>query len=112
MTNQYNVLPNKLVAKAVVFGNELAWPAQDALKVIDFAVGAGCAISGVELWQECDGHPQWIATSDYTCEMGNNWMRYKQCCANGATLFVQRFAQEPGALFNLSWYQENETFSL
>ena len=94
------VLPPELLAKAKSLAGETAWSADDALEVIKSSSAAGVAISGVELWQEDDGFPKWIATSDYKYDKAS--AEYAALCAKSAADFVQRFRTEIGALFNLS----------
>lgn len=63
---------------------------------------------GVELWEEVDGHPRWIASSNYYCRNHTEWASYVECCAKGAMEFVDRFEHEPNPLFNLSWAHQGE----
>ena len=54
----------------------------------------GCEVVGVELWREKDGQPQWVASSDLSPESDHSAMQFIENCQN-----------EPGALFNLTWFE-------
>jgi hypothetical protein len=107
-TDALSDIPMELISRGVVLAGEYAWPAEDAIRVIDHLVRANLGVTGVELWQDSEGYPRWIATSNYNCDEAAGWAAYVECSGAGAKSFVWRFTEEPGALFNLSWYHEAE----
>ncbi len=95
------VLSTPLLAKAKILAGELAWSADDALEVINSLSASHFSVVGVELWQEHQGSPKWIATSDYNHSEDGDNKQYVELCAQSAKQFVLRFQHEPDALFNL-----------
>ena len=95
-------LTPKELAKATLLAGELAWSADDVLHVIEHLANTGYAIVGVELWQNIEGHPKWIATSNYKHDEIDDKCEYASLCAKSAKGFVNHFKHTPGALFNLS----------
>ena len=99
-------LPENIRDKAQLFGDELAWTASDAKVAVLWLASDGCAVVGVELWRERDGHPLWIATSDYSPSPYDAITSEKVAwCARKADEFIQTHCWESGALFNLTWLE-------
>jgi hypothetical protein len=111
MTSDYQgsmpALPQELLESGVVLANEIAWPANQAITVIEYLSHNKLAIVGAELWEAVEGRPKWIASSNYRCDEQVNIERYVSCCADGARQFVRRWEYEAGALFNLTWIDPN-----
>ena len=103
---------SELLARALVLAGEPAWVASDAILVISGLANNQCAVVGVEVWQEANGSPRWIASSDYHYEPGRRWSEYVARCAEAATEFIKRFDKEMSGLFNLTWISEEELFRL
>ncbi len=93
-------VPPTLWDKARVLAGEPAWPAADALIAVNWLAAQGQIIAGVELWQEHAGNLKWRASSDYAMPNGSLTI---SAGAEGARQFIARFANEPAALFNLTW---------
>ncbi len=99
-------LPEKIRSRARVFGSELAWAAADAKLAVLWLALDGCAVVGVELWSEQDGHPLWVATSNYSPGFDDVITPEEVSrCARKASEFIQAYRREPGALFNLTWLE-------
>lgn len=79
----FSVISADLMAKGIYLLNEWAWRPDDALEVIDQFERSGQVVTGLELWREVDGHPMWIATSNYEGFLGRE-TRNAQNCAEGA----------------------------
>ncbi len=58
-------IPKKILDKAVVLSNENFWSYSNALQIVDVLLVKSCAIVGVELFEQIDDSPKWIATSNY-----------------------------------------------
>jgi len=85
-------MPGELLRAAHRLAGELAWPVAEARQVISWLDRQGCEVVGMELWREKDGQPQWIASSDFSPASDLSAMQ-----------FIERYQNEPGALFNLAW---------
>lgn len=113
MKNQQSYdIAGDITSKAISLAGEPAWSSDDALEVIWQLASSSLAVVGVELWQEDDGSPRWIASSDYEYDWETNWSQYVDKCSRGAAIFIERFRKEPGALFNLTWIREDEFLEL
>ena len=108
MPNACN-LPPELQTSAIILGQEPAWRTRDVGEVIAWLAHHNLAVVGVEHWQEVQGFPKWIASSNYNYEPIVVWKEYVHHCAEGAVAFVERFGAERDALFNLTWIGEQET---
>ncbi|HSR69187.1 MAG TPA: hypothetical protein VLU25_14720 [Acidobacteriota bacterium] len=98
-----------LAAKALQLSGEDAWEPASCREVISKLRDSGLAVVGVELWNPQGSDAKWIASSNYNCPESSGWPAYVRCCAEHALAFVDRFGDEPEALFNLSWSAETET---
>jgi hypothetical protein len=97
-----DLLPRDLLNKAFSLGGEYAWEPVDSIEVAHALAKRGIAIVGVELWNEQDGNPLWIATSNYECPASGEWAEYVAICRDGALNFIKRFQAEPNAVFNFT----------
>jgi hypothetical protein len=93
-------LPEAIVSKAVVLAGEWAWPSPYAEEVVMRFQTAGKVVSGVELWQNQDGSPKWLATSNYSVDLSDEHEMLVSASARDALEFIARFRDLPGALFN------------
>lgn len=101
-------LPRALINKAVLLAGELSWFSEDALQAIQWLSAHGCAILGVEIWEEREGSPKWIASSDYNYELYDDWIDYCQRCADAASQFVKGVKYKHTSLFNLNYTSRKE----
>lgn len=102
------ILPAMLLEKATMLAGEPAWPAPVAKQAIKWLADHDLAVVGVELWRAAGGVPRWIASSDYRRHGADPWPAAVRACADGAIAFVRRFDPQPGALFNLTWIDQEE----
>ena len=99
ISNTEAQLPQELRNSAVILAGEMAWTAPDALRVVEWLCSQDVAVSGVELWRERDGCPQWIATSQPFPEV-------PVAAAHEAAQFIREFQDfelHPENLFNMTW---------
>jgi hypothetical protein len=99
---------SELLARAVVLAGESAWFARDARRVVSWLANNQCAVVGMELWQDDNGSPLWIASSDYNYEPYPSWSQYVVRCAEAATEFIERFDEGTSGLFNITWISKDE----
>jgi len=109
------VLPEALQSTAVIFGEELAWPPDDALRVIEWLSSHDFAVAGVELWRNSSGKPLWLATSSYA-EVIEDLSSPASVteCGHQAKHFVCEFRQyqdRSDNLFNLTWVPNTASMS-
>lgn len=100
--------PTELLARAKTLGGELAWDAQGALRAIAWLQSKESLVLGVEMWVELHGAPRWIASSSYKFDSLTDWKERSNRCTAEAKKFVERFAEEPNALFNLTWTDKED----
>ena len=109
------VLPEALQSTAVIFGEELAWPPDDALRVIEWLSSHDFAVAGVELWRNSNGKPLWLATSSYADGIENLPSPTSVAeCGHQAKHFVCEFRQYQNRsdnLFNLTWVPNTASMS-
>lgn len=98
----FQALPLSLSTQAVFLAGEAAWFPCTALQVVNWLADAGYAVIGIELWENCDGRPKWIATSNYEYDQFSQSPEYIKLNLAGATEFIERFRVHPKALFNLT----------
>jgi hypothetical protein len=101
-------IPQRLLKSARTLAGELAWPPNDAIAVVRWLASTNNIVTGVELWENVQGNPKWIATSDYKVNESEPMTLRAKSCLNNAANFIQRFRNHPGALFNLSWIHYSE----
>ena len=99
-------LPQEIRDKTIVFGSEPAWTALVAVRAVSWLASHRCAVVGVEMWREREGHPLWVATSDYSPGIQDTITPEEVArCARKASEFIQAHRREPSALFNLTWVE-------
>lgn len=102
------MIPDELMAKAVILAKEPAWVPGDALEVVAWLAKANIAVVGAESLQEERGSPKWLASSNYQYDQSAGWGTYVKQCSEGASNFIRRFQDTPGVLFNLVWVKKGE----
>ncbi len=98
----YSTLPSALRERGRILASEYMWEPEDVIEVINHFEALGKCVVGVELFQEVDGRPKFLATSgfDRTLEKDpNSGPKDYAACARE---FVEQFRTEEGALFNLT----------
>ena len=98
----FQSLPSELTTQAIFLAGEAAWLPDAALKVVNWLAEADYVVLGVELWENCNGSPKWIATSNYEYDQFSNSPEYAKLNFAGANQFIERFRKHSGALFNLT----------
>lgn len=95
-------LPKILQDKAIVLAGELAWPASEAVLVINWLEANRQEVVGVELWRDMQGKPLFVASSDYSPSFDDQITSESIAwCAHKARVFVARFRHERDGLFNI-----------
>ncbi len=98
-TSNTEQMPELLRTRAVILSGEMAWPAEDALRVIEWLSGHGFAVAGVELWRDAGSVPRWLGSGACSSESPSE-------CAREALNFIREFeAFEPAHdnFYNLTW---------
>ena len=93
-------LPAELRSRAHNLSGELAWTAEDALVVIDLFEDSGVSIAGLELWEELEGHPRWIASVNFEPDREQTEEPDCRRFAAAARNFIVMHGDRNGALFN------------
>jgi hypothetical protein len=104
-------LPVALRSQAVILAGEPAWPSAGACAVVEFMRERGVAVLGVELWLAESGRPRVLGWSSYRVEFTGDWRKYVDENAGHALADLAGDAPE-GALFNLTWIDEDERSSI
>lgn len=98
------VLPKTLQDKATILAGEPAWPASQALQVVDWLEVNSQEVVGVELWRNVQEKPLFVASSDYSPPAGAQITPESIAqCADKAREFVTKFSYQQDGLFNLTW---------
>lgn len=103
-----NYIPKEILDKAVALCNENFWTYLDALRVVEVLSVRSCAIVGVELHEQVDDSPKWIATSNYNHDENVPWIKYVELCNNSAKDFIELNKEYKSGLFNFTYIQEGE----
>lgn len=98
----YQSLPSELTTEAIFLAGEAAWLPDAAIKVVSWLAEADYIVLGIELWENCNGSPMWIASSNYEYDQLSKLPEYTKLNFAGAIQFIERFREHPGALFNLT----------
>lgn len=107
-TMDKNFITLKMLDKAIILAKEPFWSYADALQVVDEISKKNYAIVGVELYEQIDGSPKWIATSNYSYGKKIVWIEYSKRCNESARDFIETNREHKGGLFNFSYIQEGE----
>ncbi|HEV2239309.1 MAG TPA: hypothetical protein VGR57_21820 [Ktedonobacterales bacterium] len=99
------LLPQRVVAEAVILLGEAALPAPAALAAIDWLEGHSCTVCYVEAWRPKGSQVSVVDTSVYesACASREDWPERVACCAQGARDFIAIFSNEADILFNCYW---------
>jgi len=69
-------LPEGWEARAVRFGDELAWRPADARRLIEELRDAGYAVLGLEIWTPAGTAPRVWGWSEYEVRYDGDWRRF------------------------------------
>ncbi len=93
-------LPESLRVAAYYAGEEAAWPAEEAINVIECATELGVAVCGVEVWLPTVPGPTIPTPYVYSWEAeekepGQGWSDFVQRVNTDAVEYVRDFAWDP-----------------
>jgi hypothetical protein len=100
-------LPEGWEARAVRFGNELAWRPADARRLIEELRDAGYAVLGLEIWTPAGTAPRIWGWSEYEVRYDGDWRRFVGENAARAQSDLEK-PLPPDGLVNLTWVGEAE----
>lgn len=108
MKKYFPPVSKSLVAQAKIFHKELSWDFETALKIVSELSKKEYAVIGVELWEEVEGSPKWIASSNYNFYFDKGWKKCVKKNKNAAKDFVIKYQTYPKGLFNFSWSNKTQ----
>jgi hypothetical protein len=99
------LLPQRVVAEAVILSGEAGLPAPAALAAIDWLEGRSCAVWDMEAWRPKGSQISVVDSSVYesACASREDWPEQVACCAQYARDFIAIYSNEADILFNCYW---------
>jgi hypothetical protein len=94
-------LPESLRVAAYYAGEEVAWPAESAINVIECATNLGVAVCGVEVWLPTVPGPTIPTPYVYVWETDErkpeeDWRNFVRRANSGAAVYIRGFAWAAG----------------
>ena len=103
-----NALPSEIADRAVVSGNELLFPLEDAKAAIGVATQNLIALLGVEVFRISDNGFATETYSGYEFKLDDNWQDYVSLNNEAALRFVDENSFGEGYGYILTSASENE----